>query len=99
MKHQVPGTEEEAAFAFICYEDPTNKEYGPKCATDAIKDLNGTEIEGKTIYVREALKKTEREQEKKKELYKFKNSKRRCNLFVRNLPNETTKEELETIFS
>jgi len=45
------------------------------------------------------LKKTEREQEKKKELYKFKNSKRRCNLFVRNLPNETTKEELETIFS
>lgn len=55
-------------FAFICFEDPTNpdnKEYGPAAAKRAIEDLNEKEVEaGIKLYVREGLKKTEREQEK-----------------------------------
>jgi len=36
MMGKVQGTDEEAPFAFVCYEDPNNKEYGPKCALNAI---------------------------------------------------------------
>jgi hypothetical protein len=38
------------------------------------------------IYVKEALKKEAREQEKKKEMMRYKNSKKRCNLYVKNFP-------------
>ena len=48
--------------------------------------------------MREALKKAEREQEKKKEQTKFKNSKKRCNLYVKNFPPNTKTEELKNIF-
>lgn len=85
-------------FAFICYEDPEgkDKEMGPRCAMNAVKELNGQKLdENHTLYVKEALKKAERAIEKKKEMLRYKNSKKRCNLYVKNFPPETTKEQLE----
>ena len=95
---KLPNEEKEAPFAFICYEDPSNKEVGAQAAYRAIEDLNGKEYEGKQLYVREALKKKEREQEKTKEQLRFKNSKKRCNLYVKNFPQNTKKEELLELF-
>lgn len=88
QKKQDDGTE--SPFAFVCYDDPNDKEYGPKCAMKAVLDLHDKEIEGQKIYVREALKKAEREIEKKKDQLRFKNSKKRCNLYVKNFPPNTT---------
>lgn len=42
----VPSQDKESAFAFICYESSEDKEYGPKCALNAINELNGKEFEG-----------------------------------------------------
>lgn len=55
-------------FGFICYDDPkgTSKEYGPNCARKAIEGLNNTDMEELKLYVRPALKKADRELEKKR---------------------------------
>jgi len=37
--------------------------------------------------------------EKTKEMLRYKNSKKRCNLYVKNFPPNTTKEQLEELFS
>lgn len=75
-------------FGFICYDDPigNSKEYGPECAQKAIEALNDKELEDQRLYIRHALKKADRELEKKKEALRYKNSKKRCNLYVKNLP-------------
>lgn len=90
-------------FAFICYgspTDPSDKEYGIKAALEAVKQLNGEKLdENHTLYVKEALKKEEREIEKRKEMIRYKNSKKRCNLYVKNFPPTTTAEELKQLFS
>lgn len=44
------------------------------------------------------MKKAEREQEKRKEQLRFKNSKKRCNLYVKNFPPTTTEAELRDYF-
>jgi polyadenylate-binding protein len=36
-------------FAFVCYENPDNKEYGPECAQKAIDATNGRDIEGSEL--------------------------------------------------
>jgi polyadenylate-binding protein len=100
MKAQVPGQPEGtlAPFSFICYEDPNDKEVGIKCAQRAVEDMNEKEVDGHKLYVKEALKKADRESEKKKEQLRFKNSKKRCNLYVKNFPPTTTEEELRELF-
>ena len=55
-------------------------------------------MNGFRLYVKEALKKDERENEKKKEQFRFKNSKKRCNLYVKNFPPTTTEDELTQYF-
>lgn len=91
-------------FAFICFEDPTgqNKELGPICAQRAVDDLHEKEVsengQSFRLYVTRALKKKDRESEKKKELLRYKNSKKRCNLYIKNFPPETTGEELKALF-
>ena len=91
--------ENTAQFAFVCFEsetDANDKEYGIKAAMDAVKNLHGKKIdEAHTLYVKEALKKTDRDIEKKKEMIRYKNSKKRCNLYVKNFPPTTTAEELK----
>lgn len=86
LKAKLPNEDKEAPFAFVCFDDPNNKEAGINAAHAAIEDLNGKEFEGKQLYVKEALKKTIREQEKVKEQLRFKQSKKRCNLYVKNFP-------------
>ena len=56
------GKNEKGAFAFVCYGDKNNqdKEMGPKAAMKAVEELNGKNIEGQELYVKEALKKSER---------------------------------------
>ena len=91
---------QKAAFAFICYgsEDEEDTAYGPECALKAIAELHGQTVEDHTLYVKAALKKGERELEKKKDMMRFKNSKKRCNLHVKNFKPETTKQQLEELF-
>ena len=50
------------------------------------------------LYVRQAMKKPERELEKRKETLRYKASKKRCNLFIKNFPNSWMKEEIENLF-
>merc|ERR1711935_1105041 len=45
-----------------------------------------------------ALKKAEREIEKVRETIRYKASKKRCNLYVKNFPNQWTKENLTDLF-
>ena len=89
----------ESKYAFICYSDPADSEVGPKAANNAVEDLKDYEIEGEKIYVKEALKKSDRDQEKRREQLRFKNSKKRCNLYVKNFPPNTTDGQLREIFS
>jgi hypothetical protein len=42
--------------------------------------------------VKQALSKEERKIEKLKEMMRYKNSKKRCNLYVKNFPPTTTEE-------
>lgn len=61
LKAKRDGEVSESPFAFVCFEDPKDKEYGPKCALNAVNDLNDKEFEGQRLYVSEALKKSDRE--------------------------------------
>ena len=88
-------------FGFVCYDDPagTNKEYGPACAAKAIEALNEKDIDGSKLVVRCALSKLERDAEKKRETIRYKTSKKRCNLFVKNFPATWKKEQIEKLFA
>jgi RNA recognition motif-containing protein len=89
-------------YGFVCFDDPkgTNKEYGPECAQKAIDGLSGKSMGGELkLYVRHAMKKSDREIEKKRETLRYKTSKKRCNLYVKNFPNNWTDKELQTIFA
>lgn len=92
------GQTEESPFAFICYEDPVDKTAGARAAANAVEQEHDKEYDGVQIYVKEALKKEEREAEKKREQLRFKNSKKRCNLYVKNFPANTTEAELRQYF-
>jgi RNA recognition motif-containing protein len=88
-------------FAFVCYDDPNNqnKEYGPQCAQKAIDEMNDREIApGVKLVVKHALKKAEREIEKVRDTIRYKASKKRCNLYVKNFPNGWGKDQLGNIF-
>lgn len=88
-------------FAFICYgtADGADREYGPKCAAKAVEALDNKDFgNGKLLYVKPALKKSEREKELAHETLKYKNSKKRCNLYVKNFTAETTEEDLRNLF-
>jgi len=93
-------------FGFVCYDDPEgkSKEYGPECARKAIEALQnkpmGNGPDGKEIklYIRPAMKENERKIEKIKETIKYKTSKKRCNLYVKNFPTDWTEENLRDLF-
>ncbi len=97
MEKEVEG--KKSPFAFICYDKQDDKEYGPKCALAAVQEMNSKVIDEEHIlYVREALKKSDREIEKRKDQMRFKQSKKRCNLYVKNFPANTTEEQLKEFF-
>lgn len=89
----------ESQFGFVCYGKEGDNEHGIKAAAEAVARLDGREVEGDIkLYVREALKKEDRQRELQKEVLRYKNSKKRCNLHVKNFPPTTTKEQLEDFF-
>lgn len=88
-------------YGFVCYDDPEgkNKEYGPECAQKAIDGLSGKEMgDDLKLYVRHAMKKSDREIEKKRDTLRYKTSKKRCNLYVKNFPANWTQENLADLF-
>ena len=97
---------EKGSYAFVCYnsEDKSDREYGPKCAEEAVSALHnadevlGIPLEDKKLYVKEALKKSDRAAERIRETIKYKNSKKRCNLYVKGFNENITEEELKSIF-
>jgi RNA recognition motif-containing protein len=63
--------------------------------------MNGKLLPGaeKPLYVSPGMKKEERKKAIQHEANKFKTSKKRCNLFVKNFPDNTTEDDLKRIFS
>lgn len=106
IKSLVLSKHEIGQYGFVCYDDPdgTNVEYGPACAQKALEGLQGKEMgtdasgNALKLYIRHALKKVEREAEKKKETLRYKASKKRCNLYVKGFPETMTEDELRTLF-
>jgi RNA recognition motif-containing protein len=88
----------ESKFAFVCFNDDNNNSVGPESANRAVEQEHDKVYEGQAIYVKEALKKNERDQEKRREQLRFKNSKKRCNLYVKNFPPNTTEPQLREFF-
>jgi len=91
-------------YGFVCYDDEKNKDktYGPACVNKAIDALMNREMtpgaDGLKLYVRHALSKSQREQEKLMETIRYKSSKKRVNLYVKNFPNSWTEVELRQEF-
>lgn len=88
-------------YGFVCYDDPkgVSKEYGPECAAKAIEGLNGQDMGNELkLYVRHAMKKSDRELEKQRDTLRYKTSKKRCNLYVKNFPNNWTSDDLQNLF-
>jgi RNA recognition motif-containing protein len=84
-------------YGFVCYDDPkgSDKTYGPKCVNEAIEKLMNRDMgNGLKLYVRHALSKSQREQEKLMETIRYKSSKKRVNLYVKNFPNNWTETEI-----
>lgn len=50
------------------------------------------------LYIRHALKKADRELEKRADAMRFKKAKKRCNLYVKNIPPAWTQLEITQIF-
>ena len=90
----------EKPFAFVCFDKDGDKSYGPACADAAVKDLHEKEVaEGLKIYVQPAIPSEERHAQVLREQTRFKNSKKKCNLFVKNFPQEYNEKNLEDIFA
>jgi RNA recognition motif-containing protein len=88
-------------FGFVCYDDEKgiNKEYGPECVEKAIQELNDRDFgTGLRLIVKHALKKADRTTEKLRETMRYKASKRRCNLYVRNFPSSYTETDIINLF-
>jgi len=97
---------DKGSYAFICYnsDKKDDREYGPACAERAVLELhnadevNGIPLTDKKLYVKEALKKSDREAERMRDTIKYKNSKKRCNLYVKGFPETATEEDLRKVF-
>ena len=90
-------------FGFVCFDQapdaPKDKEYGPACAAKAIEALHGRKMDNNLqLYVRAAMKKEDRQTEKIRETLRYKTSKKRCNLYVKNFPVEWEEDNLKELF-
>ena len=85
-------------FAFVCYEKTDDKAYGPQCAENAVRDLHEKEVDGFKLYVQPAVPKDQRQAQVLREQQRFKNSKKKCNLFVKGFPATFGEQQLREIF-
>jgi|Laugresu1bdmlbsd_1035121.scaffolds.fasta_scaffold18449_4 polyadenylate-binding protein len=86
-------------FAFVCFEDPQDREAGFVAAEKAVQELNEKEFDGTKLYVQPALNPVQRQGMILREQQRFKNSKKKCNLFVKNFPANYKEEDLRNLFS
>ncbi len=86
-------------FAFVCFEDPQNREAGFDAAERAVQELNDKEVDGNKLYVQPALSAIQRQGVILREQQRFKNSKKKCNLFVKNFPATFREEDLRPYFA
>merc|ERR1711981_1075018 len=88
--------EKNKGFGFVSFEDA-------ETAEAACAELNGTEVNGKTIYVGRAQKKAERQMELKKKFEQMKLERmtrfQGVNLYVKNLDDTIDDERLRTEFT
>ena len=85
-------------FSFICYERQGEPLYGPECAERAVNELHCNKLDDHTLYVQPALPLPQRQAQVARETTRFKNSKKKCNLFVKNFSEKCTKESLIELF-
>ncbi len=83
-------------YAFVCFEDPNDKEAGFISAEKAVIELNDKEFEGYKLYVQPA---DQRQIVILREQQRFKEFKKKCNLFVRNFPEGFSVDELKFHFA
>ena len=90
-------------YGFVCYDDPEkkDKEYGKQCAKNAIEALKEKVMDDNNtkLYIKGFLNMEMRKREKEKETFRFKQSLKRCNLFVKNFPPEWKEEDILNVFS
>lgn len=101
IKSLVTLQNEMGQFGFVCYEDKSQKDkaYGADAVQKAISELQDKDMgNGQKLYIRQFLNKQQREQEKFQETIRYKNSKKRCNLYVKNFPANWTELELTNLF-
>jgi polyadenylate-binding protein len=94
------GKNEMGPYCMIAYfsEDKEDRTSGPAAALKACDDLNGKEIGGKKIYVKPFLSTEARKQEILRDAIKYKNSKKKCNLFVKNIPETCSEKDIRDLF-
>ena len=64
-----------------------------------MQELNGRDMgNGKKLYVQPALSRFKREEQKVRETIKYKNSKKRCNLYVKNFLPTSTEDIIHDLF-
>lgn len=88
-------------FGFVCYEDKDGKNtnHGTDACQRAVEELTDKDVgQGEKLYIRNFLNKQQREQEKFVETIKYKTSKKRCNLYVKNFPADWDEKALENLF-
>jgi polyadenylate-binding protein len=89
-------------YYFLCFgnSNKEDKEYGPRCAEKAFEEMHGKLLPGaeKPLYVSPGMTRGERNKVNEHEFSNFKISKKRCNLFVKNFPNNTTEDHLRQLF-
>jgi RNA recognition motif-containing protein len=101
IKSLVVKTHEFGKHGFVCYDDKTgkNKMHGTEAVQNAIKNLQDKDMgNGMKLYIRAFLNKQEREREKFQETIRYKTSKKRCNLYVKNFPSNMTEQQLTDLF-
>lgn len=101
IKSLIVKSHEFGKHGFVCYEDKTgkNKMYGTEAVKKAIAALENKDMgNGLKLYIKTFLNKEEREKEKFIETIRYKNSKKRCNLYVKNFPPTMTEQQLTDLF-
>jgi RNA recognition motif-containing protein len=88
----------EKPFAFICFDKADDKSVGPASANNAVTSLHDQTIGEFKLYVQPAIPAQQRQAQVAREQQRFKNSKKKCNLFVKGFPNTFTTEDLQKLF-
>ena len=76
----------------MCFKDAEK-------AKVALDKLNGKKLGEQTLYVSQALNKTQREQQIKRRSEAFKNSMAKMNIFAKNFGTDTSEEQLRDYFA